>query len=149
MGTADGAKRGQTIIIVGLSLQIIFFGFFLIVAITFHSRFVHNEPRKAQLDRNFWHRQLSALYVGSVLILVRSIFRVIEYVMGNDGLLLKHEYYLYIFDAAMMFLVMVLFILVHPSRLAAARRRSGHNALESSENELVDPKRSLVSSGEI
>jgi hypothetical protein len=49
------------------------------------------------------------LYIISVLIMVRSVFRVVEYIMGNDGYLLSHGWTLYIFDAALMLGVVVLF----------------------------------------
>lgn len=37
--------------------------------------------------------------------------------MGKDGVLLQHEYFLYIFDATLMFGVMVLFNVWHPSKI--------------------------------
>lgn len=33
-----------------------------------------------------------------MLILARSVFRVIEFMQGNDGFIMSHEYMLYIFD---------------------------------------------------
>ena len=41
------------------------------------------------------------LYVVSALIMVRSIFRVVEYIMGSDGYLLKNDWILYVFGAAL------------------------------------------------
>ena len=49
------------------------------------------------------------LYAASGLILVRSIFRVVEYLQGNKGYLISHEIFLYIFDTVLMAAVMVLF----------------------------------------
>ncbi|KAK5133209.1 hypothetical protein LTR08_008044 [Meristemomyces frigidus] len=141
VGNGSSAKLGQDIIIVGLFAQIVFFGLFIVVTITFHRRFVRHEPEKALLDRQVWHRQLWALYIGSMLILIRSIVRVVEYLMGNDGFILRREYFLYVFDATPMFLVMALFIIVHPSRLAAAKR-AGYEASPHSEHELISPKES-------
>ena len=51
--------------------------------------------------------------------MVRSIFRVVEYLQGFSGYLLEHEIYLYIFDAVLMLTVMVVFILIHPSEVNA------------------------------
>jgi hypothetical protein len=62
---------------------------------------------------------MMALYLASGLIVVRSVFRVVEYLQGFDGYLLRHEAYLYIFDALLMFLVMVLFNVIHPSEVNA------------------------------
>lgn len=60
---------------------------------------------------------MNALYAASVLILIRSVFRVAEYAEGNDGALLRTEVYLYVFDAVLMFLVMVTFAVIHPSEI--------------------------------
>lgn len=67
-----------------------------------------------------------ALYLGSFLIMVRSIFRVVEYLQGFDGYLLKHEAYLYVFDALLMVLVMVLFNWIHPSEIVAIFAGGGY-----------------------
>lgn len=118
-GTLDFLNLGEKIIIAGLFAQIVFFGFFIVVAIIFQVRFTRHQgaldPRLAK-----WKKHMYTLYVGSLLIMVRSIFRVIEYLMGNNGFLLRHEYLLYIFDATLMFLVMVLFLWVHPSQLRSS-----------------------------
>ena len=51
--------------------------------------------------------------------MIRSVFRVVEYLQGFSGYLLSHEVYLYIFDAVLMLCVMVIFNLVHPSEVVA------------------------------
>lgn len=63
------------------------------------------------------------LYATSGLILVRSAFRVVEYIMGNNGFLLRREVFLYVFDALLMFAVMALFNWIHPSEVVALYRR--------------------------
>ena len=64
------------------------------------------------------------LYTVSLLILVRSIFRVIEYIQGNAGYLLRHEIFLYIFDALLMAVCMVTFLLYHPCRIRRGNNES-------------------------
>ena len=59
------------------------------------------------------------MYIVSILILVRSVFRIIEYAQGNTGYILSHEYSLYVFDAALMFGVVLGFNAVHPSEVKA------------------------------
>ncbi|PTB38458.1 hypothetical protein M441DRAFT_146321 [Trichoderma asperellum CBS 433.97] len=113
---ADFLNLGEKIIIAGLFAQIVFFGFFIVVAITFEVRFTRHQAALS-LKLAKWKKHMYTLYVGSLLIMVRSIFRVVEYLMGNNGFLLRHEYLLYIFDATLMFLVMVLFLWVHPGQL--------------------------------
>lgn len=64
-----------------------------------------------------WQKHIVALYIGSLLILVRSIFRVVEYLQGWQGYILSHEIFLYIFDACLMFAVMLIFNWIHPSEI--------------------------------
>ncbi len=51
--------------------------------------------------------------------MVRSIFRVVEYLQGFDGYLLSHEAYLYVFDSVLMLVLLVVFNVVHPSEVVA------------------------------
>jgi hypothetical protein len=118
-GTLSGLKTGQDLIVAGLFMQILFFGLFITVAGTFHVRLVkglrtQNDPEIEALP---WRKHLYALYAASALIMIRSVFRVIEYLNGNDGYLLRHEVFLYVFDAILMAGVMVLFNFVHPSEI--------------------------------
>jgi hypothetical protein len=147
MGTLSGLHTGEKIIIAGLFVQIFFFGFFIIIAGMFHYRLVNDKPLQkrsilgkgrrhhqvastsssvpitspyATLSNLPWKRHLYNLYLTSGLIMVRSIFRIIEYLQGNAGYLLSHEVYLYIFDAVLMVAVMVLFNWFHPSEVTEA-----------------------------
>ncbi|KAF2786118.1 RTA1-domain-containing protein [Melanomma pulvis-pyrius CBS 109.77] len=83
------------------------------------SAYVTNTDSAAavNIDELPWKRHIYVLYVTSILILIRSIFRVVEYIQGEDGYLLGHEVYLYVFDATLMVVVMILFNWVHPSQI--------------------------------
>jgi hypothetical protein len=118
-GTVSAMKTGEKLIIAGLFLQLAFFGFFVVVAGLFHVRLQRHGSTSMAVDLNSlpWKKHLMALYVSSGLILVRSIFRVIEYIMGNAGYLLRHELFLYIFDAVLMLCVMLIFNYFHPSEI--------------------------------
>ncbi|PKX92277.1 RTA1 domain-containing protein [Aspergillus novofumigatus IBT 16806] len=97
-GNLDSMKNSEHIIIVGLLIQIFFFGFFIML-----KRYLI--PCSCSPDI-LWRKHLNILYVTSFLIMIRSIFRLAEYIQGNDGYLLHHEIYLYIFDALLMFITM-------------------------------------------
>ncbi|KAK7434351.1 hypothetical protein Landi51_13557 [Colletotrichum acutatum] len=60
---------------------------------------------------------MSVLYIASVMIFVRSLFRLAEYVEGNDGALLGSEVFLYVFDALLMLGVVVITAFFHPAKL--------------------------------
>jgi hypothetical protein len=57
------------------------------------------------------------LFISSLLIMIRSVFRVVEYVQGTGGYLLSHEIYGYIFDALLMFFVVGVVNIAHPTQI--------------------------------
>ena len=59
------------------------------------------------------------MYATSIMILVRSIFRFVEYLQGHDGFLLQNEWTLYVFDATLMWCAMVVCAWGHPSEVYA------------------------------
>jgi hypothetical protein len=99
-------------------VQVFFFSIFMLVAILFHRRANSlSVPSTFPVASVNWKRYLYMLYAASLLILIRSVFRVIEYLMGNDGYLLRHEYFLYIFDAVLMTLTMAVVGWLHPGEI--------------------------------
>lgn len=119
-------KLGQNIITGGLAIQVLFFGFFVIVAGTFHRR-MKIAPTATSMSPNIpWEKYLTALYIVSLCILIRSVFRVAEYVLGQDGYLLTHEAFSYIFDATLMFIAMAIYNVLHPGNIIF-KERYGHN----------------------
>lgn len=62
------------------------------------------------------------MYIVSILIFVRSIVRVVEYLQGYDGYIITHEAFLYIFDGVVMFFAMIVMNWIHPSEVAACLR---------------------------
>ncbi|KAH7104912.1 RTA1 like protein-domain-containing protein [Auriculariales sp. MPI-PUGE-AT-0066] len=121
MGTKDVDKidLGQKVILVGLVVQIIFFGLFVVTSVVFHLRTRSTPTHLTDRPDLPWRKHIFALYFMSILIFVRSVFRVIEYAQGNTGYLLSHEIYLYIFDSLLMILVMFTMNFIHPSELDA------------------------------
>lgn len=112
-GDKDKQKLGEHMIVYGLIVQLVFFGFFMVVSLLFWRRYhkgeVVDKTVVANAPEGRWRMLMKVLLFTSMLILVRSIFRVVEYLGGYDGYLLKREMYLYAFDALLMFQVMVLF----------------------------------------
>lgn len=118
-GTISALKTGEHIIIGGLVVQLLFFGCFMVTSAIFHVRMRKCPTPKSYALPISWERQLYALYGASLLILVRSLFRLIEYAQGNSGFLISHEVFLYIFDSVLMLATMVLLAYIHPSEITA------------------------------
>ncbi|KAL0769124.1 hypothetical protein CaCOL14_008432 [Colletotrichum acutatum] len=109
-GTLELYDIGEKIIIIGLLVQIVVFGFFIITTILFHHR-ISRKPTSVAIEGIVpWRRYLWVLYSTSLIILVRSVFRVIEYLQGNRGYLISHEIFLSIFDTVLMVAVMAIFL---------------------------------------
>ncbi|KAM0554893.1 hypothetical protein ACHAPJ_006628 [Fusarium lateritium] len=116
-GTLHLYNIGEKVIIAGLLVQIVVFGFFVINSLLFHYRLCQFPTTESTRGDVPWRRYLYVLYVSSVLILIRSIFRVVEYLQGNKGYLISREVFLYIFDAILMALVMVVLLVWYVEHL--------------------------------
>ncbi|KAJ5386613.1 hypothetical protein N7509_009154 [Penicillium cosmopolitanum] len=130
-GSANLLVVGQWIIVGGLCVQLVFFGAFLITSIIFNCRIIRSPTEESQISvasgliPRDWRGLLFALYTVSVLILIRSIYRVVEFVQGNNGYVIGHEVFLYVFDASMMFLVMIVMNVFHPSVVLRSNNTPG------------------------
>ena len=117
VSNSSDPSTGERVIIGGLFVQIIFFGFFTISAVVFQARIAKSPTGRSKELHNLWHRHMLALYATSILILIRSVVRVVEYLQGYDGYLMKHEAFIYIFDALLMFVTMLVLQYEHPSEI--------------------------------
>ena len=128
------AIAGEKIVIAGIALQVAIFIIFLIASVDFHIRM--NRKACATPDTETdgeWKKMLWILYSVSALILFRSIFRLIEYAMGNAAYLISHEWTLYVFDAVPMFLVLVLMLVLRPAKYVSNEKTK---VVESSDSEM-------------
>ncbi|KAK1532953.1 RTA1 [Colletotrichum costaricense] len=133
-GTLELYDIGEKIIIVGLLVQIVVFGFFIITTILFHHR-ISRKPTSVAIEGIVpWRRYLWVLYSTSLIILVRSVFRVIEYLQGNRGYLISHEIFLYIFDTLLMVAVMAIFLVWYVEDLEQKVSRKDRDTLGSSDS---------------
>jgi len=118
------ANIGKIIVIVGLIAQIILFLAFVIICVVFHKRFRAHLRLSHALVEVRWESYLNMLYITSAFILVRNIFRVLEFIMDKEGYLMQKEWPTFVFDAVLMFLVMVAFYVWYPGNLVSTSRDS-------------------------
>jgi hypothetical protein len=136
-GSMSATEIGEQIVIGGLAVQLAFFGFFIVASAVFHYRVRANPqlaPRAVSAGSGFsnsWEAMLWCLYGACILIFIRSVFRVVEFVQGNDGYIMKREYLLYIFDAVLMAVQAILLLVVYPGKIVHGRPRAGDIALNS------------------
>lgn len=119
-GNGSGATLGANIIVGGLVLQLIFFAIFIAVTAAFdHAMHMRPTARSILPEVANWRKHLKVMYTTSGLIMIRNIVRVVEYAQGSGGYLLDHEFVLYVFDALLMLIVMVILNVWHPSEIMA------------------------------
>lgn len=122
-GKSSSFSLGEHLILGGLGVQILFFGFFMVIEATYYIRLqnaiystqynakiINNDLKSFPNKFNNWRAILASLFLCSIFILVRSIYRVVEFTQGNNGYIGRHEWFLYIFDGLMMFFNCVFFI---------------------------------------
>ncbi|KAF3387359.1 Protoporphyrin uptake protein 1 [Penicillium rolfsii] len=115
--TQKNVDMGEHMILGGLFVQILFFGFFIVVSVIFHRRMLASPLNYVGGSQIPWSRCMKVLYTVSCLIMIRSVYRVIEYAQGSGGFLQSKEAFIYVFDASLMLACCCVFIVLHPSKL--------------------------------
>lgn len=133
-GKADSMKTGQNVVIGGLILQVVMFALFIVTGLHFHLRFRRHGSIEAWAQVP-WQGTLHMLYITSSFVMVRNIFRVVEYACGSDGYLLSTEWPLYVFDGVLMLFTMSWFFWRYPSELKQLQSQSGSDVQMSSMDE--------------
>jgi len=121
---ASTAKTGSHIVLTGLVIQIVLFGLFIAVAVVFNLRMRARPPNTSRACSLPWEKFLRILYIASAFVMLRSIVRVAEFIEGFEGTIIRHELYLYIFDAVPMAAVMIVFNVWYPSCFSERARKA-------------------------
>lgn len=105
------ARLGSAFVKAALIMQIALYAFYLLILGVWDRRVL-----AVKVQRRLSRPYLAALYACGVLILVRCIYRTIEYFQGEGGYLSVHEAYFYVFDALAIFSMLVLLNVFHPGK---------------------------------
>ncbi|KAJ6572663.1 RTA1 like protein-domain-containing protein [Mycena sp. CBHHK59/15] len=140
------AKIGNTIVMLGLCLQLASFALFTLLLFVFGWRVQTRFPDAWRPQRGRkpftvlgthqvgdWRILYCTMCITSLGILNRSVFRVAEYAGGATGFLAQHEGYFYLFDALSLWISMSLYCFVWPTRFLSTRPR-----LDATELRLVE-----------
>ncbi|KAF7724199.1 hypothetical protein EC973_001218 [Apophysomyces ossiformis] len=63
-----------------------------------------------------WRILFVVVWINIVALIIRSIYRLVEFAQGMHGYLLTHEVYFYVFDSLMMVIALAAFVIVPPGR---------------------------------
>jgi hypothetical protein len=92
---AEGARKGMQIVMGGLAIQLIAFAAFLLTTAVLHRRLIREPTATSERQNVRWKRAVWTLYAVSMLIVVRSLFRFIEFAEGAGGSIYKREALMY------------------------------------------------------
>ncbi|KAL4881014.1 RTA1 like protein-domain-containing protein [Aspergillus karnatakaensis] len=126
----DTFNRGRDLALGGVIVQIIAFGIFTVAAVRFNftskkfikaefsplvegddsAMSVQDKPRKPE-----WPHLLHCVNFSTGMILIRSIFRMVEFTEGRGGYISTHEWPFYVFDSVPILPCVALFVWWHPS----------------------------------
>lgn len=119
---------GKNAVLAGLVLALVVFCAFILLAAVFQRRLDRNPTpvllRMEEEEEGWkWRRYMWALYIACLAIMVRNLVRTIEFGATKKSAVNTQEVYIYIFDAALMAISMVVFVVWHPGRLVMRVRR--------------------------
>ncbi|KAH7408844.1 RTA-like protein [Cadophora sp. MPI-SDFR-AT-0126] len=129
---------GQMTMLGGLFVQLLFFGFFLLVSLIFFIR-MRNSPARYAIPKYGKHTGVSLLrllFATAGLIILRCIFRAIEFGQGHASYLASYKAYMYLFDAFPMFVVQVMFHVIHVGDVFAPHFAIGKLANDSKDDNI-------------
>ncbi|KAF4997975.1 hypothetical protein FGRMN_3495 [Fusarium graminum] len=108
----DKLSTTEDTVVAGLIVELFFFSMFVVVTGWFHFNFLkHSTTQPAH-----WQKFMTVIYTASMLILLRSIFRMAEYCQGPEAELQSKEVYIYALDAIPMAMISIGFHAFHPSK---------------------------------
>lgn len=122
-GDAAGIETGNRVVMGGLGFQLAAFVVFVGMAAVVHVRLNRSPTTTSSRVYVRWRRYFWSLYLVSLLVFVRSLFRLIEFCQGSNGTIYKSEAYLYVFDGGLMWCVVVTMLVVHPGMLLRSVRK--------------------------
>ncbi|KAJ3388200.1 hypothetical protein HDU84_000199 [Entophlyctis sp. JEL0112] len=101
---------GNNILIGGLVLQVLCYIAFISIGAVYFAR-TRTVPTD---DGGTWRRAYKALLASCVFVLVRSVFRVIEFAAGCNGPIASNEKFMYAFDFALILNAVGILLVFHP-----------------------------------
>ncbi|KAJ6259001.1 hypothetical protein Dda_5896 [Drechslerella dactyloides] len=118
-GNLAAQERGSHIVMAGLIVQLVFFGFFTGAVVRFDLKTRAGRPNAK------WRVIVYCLYISCACILIRSIYRLIEFAQGWTGYLMSHEVYFWILETLPMFICLAVFNVFHPAQRLPDEKPAG------------------------
>jgi len=144
------AETGLNVLIGGLGVNLVSFAIFCLQLFYFDYRTRKSPPAfpGGSLCKKGWRQFLYVLYLSSFLVLIRQIYRVIEFAQGFTGYLAVHEVYFYVFDTIPILISGAVYVICFPGNGYLPRNQKDTFAdMENSQQNLrqMDNKNVIIS----
>jgi len=106
-------KLGQRVLLVGLVMQMVSYMGFIVLVLHAHRKII-KDARTSGLEP--WWKIIWLLYFSSICIMIRCIYRTVEFAQGFGGYLITHEIYFYLLDALPLLLAISIYIPFWPTK---------------------------------
>lgn len=120
--TPADIKAGKGLLRASILLQLISFFLFVLLEYVFHRRCIKagilDRKASAEATKNAdkVRHVLYLMYISSIIISSRHVFRVVDVFQGPTGYLHRHEWPLYVFDGVFMFANALMLNIWHPMK---------------------------------
>ncbi|KAK8159419.1 RTA1 like protein-domain-containing protein [Phyllosticta citrichinensis] len=122
--TPEGRRLSKIIVLVGLFAQLVALAVFTITCGRMHARLRRSPTTNMCADPGVnWLGYFIVLEVATIMLVIRSIVRGIEFVGGTEGFVGSHEVFIYMFDGVPMLEIMVGFLVLHSIRVVREVRK--------------------------
>ncbi|CAF2138988.1 unnamed protein product [Rotaria magnacalcarata] len=111
-GSLSNIPLGSNVLIGGLGINLVSFCFFGFVTLHLHWSIYRGKADFTGQER--WVKIFYALYLSMILLIIRSIYRIVEFSTGFRGYLAIHEVYFYVFECLLIVFAFGLFVPLHP-----------------------------------
>lgn len=124
-GDANIMDIGKKVVLAGLIFSLFVFAFFVAIAVTFHRRLQNMPTPILTMNPDLtWKRYMWTLYVACAALMIRNLVRTVQFGANRTADINTKEAYIYVFDAFLMFLTMLVLIIYHPGLLIKKARRA-------------------------
>ncbi|KAF9962428.1 hypothetical protein BGZ65_009196 [Modicella reniformis] len=137
-GDAKMSELGFNLFLAAVIIQGISYCLFTVLLLVAVKKLIEERRKSPSMRGNGWMGLdsrttliVAQLFVSSIFIIIRSIFRIVEYAGGYDGYLANEEVYLFVLDAAPLVIAIGVFAFIWPpvllSTIAAQTRQAEQN----------------------
>ena len=116
---------GRKVVLAGLIFSLFVFALFVAIAVTFHRRLQKTPTPILTINSDLsWRRYMWTIYVACAALMVRNLVRTVQFGANRTADINTNEAYIYVFDAFLMFLTMLVLLVFHPGLLIKRARRA-------------------------